>query len=378
MSECHRLSLEEARRIAIRAQQLDAIRPTDLVALVHQLTLLQIDPTAAIAPSADLVAWSRLGSSYQPVDLQRALEQDRTLFERDAMVRPMSDLGLYLAEMETFPHYDKQRDWLRANDRFRRDVLDRLAASGPLLSRDIPDTSVVPWPSSGWTNDRNVTQMLEFLMMRGEIAIAGRLGRQRVWDLAERVYPADMPVVPSDEALRERNRRRLRSLGIARQKGTAIPIDSVVVGDAGEPATVEGVPGTWRVDPEALGQPFEGRTALLSPFDRLTYDRARAVQLFDFEYVLEMYKPKEKRRWGFFALPILHHDRLVGKLDATADRKSSTLQVHAIHHDVPFTGAISRAVDQEIAALASWLGLESVERPGNKGLTSGLRRVKYR
>ncbi|HEV8252378.1 MAG TPA: crosslink repair DNA glycosylase YcaQ family protein [Candidatus Limnocylindria bacterium] len=358
----HRLDLAEARRIAIRAQLLDAPRPTDLLAVVHRLTLLQIDPTAAIAPSADLVAWSRLGSAYRPAHLQRALEQDRTLFERDAMVRPMSDLGLYLAEMETFPHYDKQRDWLRANDRFRRDILDRLSASGPLLSRDIPDTSVVPWPSSGWTNDRNVTQMLEFLMMRGEVAIAGRVGRQRLWEVPERVYPADAPIIPADEALRERNRRRLRSLGIARQKGTAIPIDSVVVGDAGEPATVEGVPGAWRVDPEALGQPFEGRTALLSPFDRLTYDRARAVQLFDFEYVLEMYKPPAKRRWGYFALPILHDDRLVGKLDATADRKASKLVVNAIHEDVPFTRAIARAVDDEIAGLASWLGLESVER----------------
>jgi len=177
----------------------------------------------------------------------------------------------------------------------------------------------------------------------------------------ERVYPADLQVVPADEALQERNRRRLRSLGIARAKGTAIPIDSVIVGDAGEPATVEGVPGTWRVDPEALGQPFEGRTALLSPFDRLTYDRARAVQLFDFEYVLEMYKPQAKRRWGYFALPILHQDRLVGKLDATADRKASKLVVNAIHQDVPFTRAISRAVDDEIAALASWLGLESLD-----------------
>ena len=358
----HRLDLEGARRIAIRAQLLDAPRPTDLLAVVHQLTLLQIDPTAAIAPSADLVAWSRLGSTYQPAHLQRALEEDRTLFERDAMVRPMSDLGLYLADMETFPHYDKQREWLRANDRFRRDVLARLAASGPLLSRDVPDTSQVSWPSSGWTNDRNVTQMLEFLMMRGEVAIAGRAGRQRLWDVPERVYPADTPTIPADEALRERNRRRLRSLGIAREKGTAIPIDSVVVADAGEPATVEGVPGTWRVDPEALGRPFEGRTALLSPFDRLTYDRARAVQLFDFEYVLEMYKPAAKRRWGFFALPVLHHDRLVGKVDATADRKSSKLRVNAIHQDVRFTRAITTAVQAELEALASWLGLGSVDR----------------
>jgi uncharacterized protein YcaQ len=116
------------------------------------------------------------------------------------------------------------------------------------------------------------------------------------------------------------------------------------------------------VDPKALGQPFEGRTALLSPFDRLTYDRARAVQLFDFEYVLEMYKPQAKRRWGYFALPILHLDRLVGKLDATADRRGSKLVVNAIHQDVPFTRGIARAVDAEIAALASWLSLESVER----------------
>ena len=362
--DAHRLSLEEARRIAIRAQLLDAPRPTDLLEVVRQLTLLQVDPTAVIAPNADLVAWSRLGSSYEPADLTQALEHDRTLFEHDAMVRPMSDLGLYLAEMETFPHDDKQRDWMRANDRFRRDIINLLRRSGPLLSRDVPDTSQVSWPSTGWTNDRNVTQMLEFLAARGEVAIAGRHGRQRLWDVPERVYPAGTPAISLEEASRERDRRRLRALGIARARGTAIPLDSVVVGDAGEPAVVEGVAGTWRVDPEALGKPFKGRTALLSPFDRLTYDRARAVALFDFEYVLEMYKPKEKRRWGYFALPILHQDRLVGKLDAAADRNGSRLQVFAIHQDVPFTSAITRAVDREIEALAAWLGLESVEREG--------------
>ena len=231
----HRLDLTEARRIAVRAQMLDAPRPTDLLAVVHQLTLLQIDPTAVIAPNADLVAWSRLGSSYQPAHLQEALEQDRTLFEHDAMVRPMGDLRLYLADMATFPHYDKQREWMRANDRFRRDILRLLGAAGPLPSRDVPDTSQVSWPSTGWTNDRNVTQMLEFLAARGEVAIAARRGRERLWDLPERVYPVDAPVVPATEALMERNRRRLRALGIARAKGTAIPLDSVIVGDAGEP-----------------------------------------------------------------------------------------------------------------------------------------------
>ena len=337
---------------------LDAARPGDLLAVVNQLTLIQIDPTAAVAPNSDLVAWSRLGSSYRPAHLQQALERDRTLFEYDAMVRPMADLRLYLASMAAWPSYEKQRVWLHANDPFRRDVLDRLRSSGPLLSREIADTSVVAWPSTGWTNDRNVTQMLEFLTMRGEVAIAGRRGRQRFWDVAERVFPADTPVVPLDEALRVRDERRLRSLGIARKRAAASPGEPWAVGEAGEEAIVEGVPGVWRVDPLALGQPFTGRTALLSPFDRLVHDRARLAHLFEYEYVLEMYKPKAKRRWGYFALPILHHDRLVGKADAIADRKTGELRVDAVHEDVPFTRAITRAVHDELHDLASWLDLK--------------------
>jgi uncharacterized protein len=357
----HRLTKAQARRIAVRAQLLDAPRPTELPAVVQQLTLLQIDPTAAIAPSADLVAWSRLGSAYKPDDLTQAVEQDRTLFELDAMVRPMSDLGLYLAGAADFPSYDTSRAWLRDNDRFRRDILKLLRRSGPVASRDIPDTCVVPWASSGWTNNRNVTQMLEFLMMRGEVAIAGRVGRERVWDLPERVYPADVVVPSVDEAERLKNERRLASLGIAREKTRAMPMEPTHVGEAGEPAVVEGVKGEWRVDPGALGQDFEGRTALLSPFDRLVHDRVRTEELFDFEYTLEMYKPAAKRRWGYFALPVLHGDRLVGKVDAKADRKASVLRVNAIHEDVTFTRAMTKGVQAELEDLTSWLGLGAVE-----------------
>jgi uncharacterized protein YcaQ len=363
----HRLTKAQARRIAVRAQLLDAPRPTELLTVVERLTLLQIDPTAAIAPSADLVAWSRLGSAYEPAQLKRTLEQDRTLFELDALVRPMSDLGLYLAGAADWPSYERSRTWFRDNDRFRRDILDLLGSSGPLSSRDIPDTCVVPWASTGWTNNRNVTQMLEFLMMRGEVAIAGRVGRERLWDLAGRVYPDDVAVPAVEEAERRRNERRLASLGIARQKARAMPMEPVHVGEAGEPAVVEGVKGEWRVDPAALGEAFEGRTALLSPFDRLVHDRVRAEELFDFEYTLEMYKPAAKRRWGYFALPALHHDRLIGKVDATADRKASVLRVHAIHEDVRFTPTITRAVQAELEDLASWLGLSTIEPPPTQG-----------
>jgi uncharacterized protein YcaQ len=358
-----RLSRADARRIAVSAQLLAAERPTDLLAVVERLTFLQIDPTAAIAPAADLVAWSRLGAAYSPDQLKAALEVDRTLFEHDALVRPTADLGLYLAGASDWPPWEHTREWLRGNDSFRRDIVDRLAESGPLASRDIPDTSVVPWASTGWSNNRNVTRMLELLVVRGEVAIAGRAGRERLWDVPERVYPAGVHVPPVEEAERIKNERRLRSLGIARAKGTKMPSEPVYVGEAGVPATVEGVPGEWRVDPEALDRDFEGRTALLSPFDRLAYDRIRAEQLFDFEYVLEMYKPKDKRRWGYFALPVLHEDRLVGKVDATAERKRSALVVHAIHEDVPFTRPVRAAVHAELEALASWLELEAVELP---------------
>ena len=340
---------------------LDAPLPPDLPEVVRRLTLLQIDPAAAIAPSADLVAWSRLGPAYRPDDLRRALEEDRILFELDALIRPMSDLGLYLAGAAERPTYERTRVWLRENDRFRRDILDALGASGPLASRDIPDTCVVPWASTGWTNNRNVTTMLELLTLRGEVAIAGRSGRERLWDLPERVYPADVVVPPADEAVRIRNERRLASLGLARRKAAAMPMEPADVGDAGEPAVVEGVAGEWRVDPSLLDGEFEGRTALLSPFDRLVHNRVRAQELFDFEYTLELYKPAAKRRWGYYALPVLHHDRLVGKVDAAADRKASVLRVHAIHEDVRFTRAVTRAVQAELDALAAWLGLDAVE-----------------
>lgn len=355
----HHLSRQQARRIAVRAQLLDVHRPADLIETVDRLTMLQLDPTAAIAPAADLIAWSRLGLAYQPARLQAALEQDRALFEFDAVIRPMRDLGLYLAGASDRPHYPRTRQWLEANDRFRRDILDRLRDGGAMTSRDIPDTSAVPWPSSGWTNNRNVTQMLEILMTRGEVAILCRVGRERIWDLPERVYPEiELPSI--EDAARLRNERRLSALGIARRKSTGMPVEPIDVGEAGEPAVVEGVKGEWRVDPGALHDDFQGRTALLSPFDRLIHDRRRTMELFDFEYTLEMYKPAAKRRWGYYTLPILHGDRLIGKLDAAADRKASVLRVHAVHRDVEFTPTITQAVESEIEQLAAWLGLSRI------------------
>jgi uncharacterized protein YcaQ len=359
----HELSRADARRIAVRAQLLDATRPASLLEVVRGLSLLQIDPTAAIAPNADLVVWSRLGSAYRPAELVDALA-NRTLIELRGMIRPAEDIVLHQGEMAEFragvgahgwrPSIAR---WVEANEACHADILKRLTKSGPLLSRDIPDTCAVPWKSSGWTNDKNVTQLLEMMVRRGEVAVAGRSGRERLWDLAERVYPAAGQLDPH-EARFGRNVRRLAALGIARAKGPECPVEPLDVGEVGERAIVEGVPGEWRVDPAQLGLPFTGRVALLSPFDRLIHDRKRTTELFEFDYQLEMYKPAAKRKWGYFALPVLYGDRLVAKLDATADRKAGVLRVDALHEDVEFSKKMVADVNREIQDLARWLGLD--------------------
>ena len=361
------LSRAEARRIAVRAQLLTAARPSGLDELVRHLGMLQVEPTAAVAPSAHVVAWTRLGSSYSPRELDEALATGRFV-ELDQRILPAEDIALHRAEMAAWPGTGdlhpwqvETRDWVEANDHTRRDILEKLHDEGPLPASALPDTTVVPWESSGWNNDRNVRMLLGLMVRRGEVATAGHEGRERLWDLAERVYP-DVPVVPLPEAWRVRAQRRLRALGIDRPRVTDAAGLRVDVGDVGETVRVEGVRGHWWVDPVYLDGAFRGRAALLSPLDRLVFDRKRMAELFEFDYQLEMYKPVAKRRWGYWAMPILYGDRLVGKLDATADREAGVLVVNAVHEDGAWSKTCRAAVEREIRDLARWLDLE-LERP---------------
>ena len=236
----------------MRAQLLGADRPAGIVETVDALTVVNIEPTAAIAPSADLILWSRLGWPYQPADLTRLVEEDRAIFEWGGFYRTMADLPLLRPEMAGRPQSREARDWLAANAVFRQEVMDQLRADGPLRASDIPDTAQVSWRSSGWTNNRNTLQMLEMLVLHGDVAISARDAGGRLFDLAERVYPQDAPEISAEDAAKERAQRRLSSLGIGRAKSIAQPIEPVDVGEVGEEAVVEGVPGRWRVDPTAL------------------------------------------------------------------------------------------------------------------------------
>jgi len=323
------VSLEEARRIAVHAQLLDG-SATDVPSTVRRLGFLQIDVVSPVATPQHLVLFSRVGAGYDRAELDRLLWEERVLFEWGAFIWPIEDLPLVQADMRTYLDGDRVwqrriRDWLVANARFRRYVLRELETRGPLPSRELEDRSATPWRSmGGWTSGKNVTQMLEFLHGGGHIAIVGRRGGQRLWDLATRWYPPTEKV-SAGEAAAIRADRNFRSQGVRL------------------------VRGEWIAHPEAADGPVPNRVTLLSPFDRLVYDRDRAEALWDFRYRLEMFVPKVKREFGYYVLPLLVGDELVGRAEPRFDRKTGKLELLGAWGD-------TARLDEALAELAEWLG----------------------
>jgi uncharacterized protein YcaQ len=327
------VSVEQARRIAVRAQLLDG-SATGVLETVRRLGYLQIDPITTVATPQHLVLWSRLGS-FETAELDRLLWVERTLFEWSAYIWPIESLPIVRARMRrerTAVKYSwerRSREFLAQNPRFRRHVLAELERRGPLLSRELEDRSIQGRRDHRWFGNRHVAQMLEILHGRGEVAIVGRRAGQRLWDLAERWYP-EGETLPLKEAERRLAEQRARALGV-RLEGQQ-----------------------WLAHPDIADAPVADRVSLLSPFDRLVHDRDRAEALFDFHYRLEMYVPPPKREFGYYVLPILVGDRLVGRVEPRFDRRTRRLQVLGAWGD---TSRLPEALDH----LATFLGAERDE-----------------
>src|SRR6267378_629337 len=223
MSEVE-ISQRAARRLVIDAQLLGAERHgpdrRGILATVEQLLWLQLDPTSVVARSHLLVLWSRLGR-YNPADVARLIYRDQRLFEWRAFVYPMRHLPFYRLAMRSrsmkYVHLRRRAVFMRANRALRRQVLSRLRSEGPLPTSAFDGREAVSWHSPGWTNERNASQMLEFLSAKGHVLVAGRAGQERLWDLTERCVPA-RALVSSDtptKLIREATMRSLRALGVA-------------------------------------------------------------------------------------------------------------------------------------------------------------------
>ena len=383
-------TVDAVRRLALERQLLSDPQPPatadGLVAVVERLGRLQLDPTAVVARSHLLVLWSRLGGYDRDV-LDGVLWRDGRLFEHGAYLRPIAQLPLVRAMVRHWPgiHGPTRAavvtQWIDDNDALRRHILDRLRDDGPLASDAFADLAVRAWRTGGYFDGRNVGRMLELLEGAGFVAVADREGATRVWDLPERVWPAELLATRIDDAtlVRRRVEISLRAQGVlsatdlrarAALPGAPLPVAELVAEGAMLPVVVAGAdgpwPGAWYIHPddaaalEGVATPAD-RTTLLSPFDNLIHDRVRTERLFGFAYRMEIYVPEAKRRHGYFAMPILHGGSLIGTVDSARNADAGVLEVKSVRLDAAQAPRdAAPAVAAAVTDLAAFVGMRGV------------------
>ena len=337
--------------------------------------MLQIDSISVVARSPYLVLWSRIGA-YDPIWLDELLAEG-AIFEywsHAACFVPIEDYGLYRRLM--LDKTDKTRVWMEAHPDALEHVLGHIRKEGPVRSAEFARTD---GKAGGWWEWKPEKRALEHLFAAGELMISHRENFHRVYDLRERVLANALPSWEDTLAPTEHEVRRalalkaVRALGVAvagwvpdyfrtPKRGAASLLEELVdegsllrAGIEDEPAYVH--PEKARLAEEVLsGRLRSSVTTLLSPFDPVVWDRARASELFGFDYKIEVYTPAARRRYGYYSLPILHDGALVGRLDAKAHRKDGLFEVKAAHLEpgVPVSEELVVSLAGVLRACASW------------------------
>jgi uncharacterized protein len=393
-----------ARRLAIAVQRLSGTPPRSspraVLGVIRSIRCVQLDPIAVVARSPHLVLGARV-AGFQPKHLDGLLWRDRSVYEywaHAASIVLAEDHPIHAWYMRRYVRDDgsgwnrRRLDWMAANARLKRSVLAQIRRDGPVLARRISGgLAGESWRSSGWTNERNVDRMLGFLWGSGTIMVAGREGIQKLWDLAERVLSPDAPRerISDLEVTRRAVDRSLRGLGVGTPQQIKThftrgryPELKRVLGEFERAGRIERVnvehdgaqmPGTWYVhrnDVALLERiergGWEPRTTMLSPFDNLIADRARSELLFDLPYRMEIYVPKDQRRYGYYAMPVLDGDRFVALVDPAMDRANGRLFVRAVHAapQAKPNPEVWRSVAGAVGDLAAWLGATEIELEG--------------
>ena len=393
-----RMTARDARRLAISSQRLVAAPPATrrgVMQLVRDIGYLQLDPTNVVARNPLLVLWSRLGA-YDPMLLESLLAK-RELFETPSLILPTSDLRIHTATMRAYrratdpgkaadlrgrgdnagggTRADHVRRWLTRNRHVRAEVLRRLRREGPLPLTAFEDRSIVSWTSGGWNDERNLTMMLAILQRRGEIIVAGRRRGQKLFGIREEWLVSARPL---SELAREREAtlRAIRSIGIAtlRQLKWHYAFSRHITQRAldalereGAIARAEITDTKWKGTHYVLVDPpdreWEDRTTLLSPFDNLIIDRARTLEQFGYHYRMEIYVPAHLRKLGYWAMPVLHGDRIVGSVDPRFDRAEGVLVVNKVVLQPDAPRNVMRPIERAVEELASFVGAKVVRWP---------------
>ena len=378
-----RLSLAEARRVALAAQGFDRPRPAarpdsrHFRRVIDTLGLLQLDYVNVLMPAQFLVLWSRLG----PYDRDRferfvyGRGQYTEQWAHEASIVPASSWPLLEYRRRAYEmHPQNPLRRLRGRRAYLETVLEQVRADGALTAGDLP-SAPGPKRNPGDWHRSMARWALEYHFARGDLAVSHRLPNfQRVYDLPERVIPGEHLErrLPIPEAQTELLRLAAKALGVGTlhdiadyyrmSPRVAAPlIDSLVRRGELHPVEVEG----WKeqaylANGARLPRSIEG-VSLLSPFDPVVWFRPRAERLFDFHYRIEIYVPAAKRRWGYYVLPFRAGDRIVGRVDLKADRQSRQLLVLNAHEEGTIdAGHCCGRLASELHALRDWLGLDDI------------------